>query len=512
MTVVIDERTGAVLHRLDPDRIEVGSPLPDAICDNRGKLLAPAGHALTGSDIKRMRGHIRRGIYGGEAWPGDIRLVTDPEPTAPDARPADLSRTAPAQRDPAPVNVDAEANSELVPIALDALYVGKTLTHPVFNRHGVLLLAAGMEVTHSFLGRMRQQGVCEVHMPANTVADRYQPTAGRIRIERELDNLVENLRRTELAIAGQRLPRRDVSLARLREEAAEGAERFVRSVDDVAEISSDVMRGRASSVTGASDVLTPFMEMITVDSSLLPIVSCLKQSPGEYLYQHGLNVALLAMSAAARLGVRKEILLEIGLGALLQDVGMLRIDESVRLAARKLTPEERMEVNEHPHYSLDLLQRIEGLGSVSLIVCYQAHERNDGTGYPHHRPRNQIHPYARLVATADVYTAIASQRPHRPGLPPYQAMETVLRETSRSVFDGEVMRNFLDCVSLFPIGSEVKLSTGEQARVIRANPGHYTLPVVVLVDEQGNEGDTEIDLAASQYASVVQALALAGDG
>jgi len=534
---ILDRDQGKALRRLDPDRFEVGAPLPGALCDVNGRPLMPAGWPLSAADIHRLRGHLRRGVYGADDWPevsflpsaagaakaaaGDAerRHSTDApiqsapiEETRAESAQASAGPAAEAARAPATpliietVERSAPRRSDLMAVGLETLYVGKTLTHPIFNRQGVLLLAAGMEITHRFLGRLRQLGVCEVHIPIGTVADRYQPTAGRIRIERELDNMVEHLRRTELALGGHYLPRRDVPLTQLREEAERAAEHFVRSVDDVAEISSDVLRGRASTVSGASDLLTPFMELTSTDSSLLPVIAQMKSSPGEYLYQHGLNVALLAMSAAARLGVRKEILLEIGLGALLQDVGMLRIDESVRMAPRPLTAEERMHVNEHPHYSLDLLHGIEGLGSVSLLVCYQAHERADGTGYPHHRPRRQIHPYARLVAVADVYAAIASHRPHRPARSPYEAMEIVLRETSRSTFDAQVMRNFLDCVALFPIGSRVLLSSGETARVIRANPGAYTLPVVVLLDGSGREADAEIDLAVTGYAHVVKAL------
>jgi HD-GYP domain-containing protein (c-di-GMP phosphodiesterase class II) len=548
-TVVIDRETGKTLRRLDPDRFEVGAPLPGALCDVHGNPLIPGGWPLGPDDVKRLRGHLRRGVYGGDDWPEQSFLPPEPPaPTRPRRRSKSarqptpthapeishapqLARTQEATRTPEPLTRTGEAagaKGELPPalppasardpdapepartdlraIALESLYVGKTLTHPVYNRNGILLLAAGMEVTHRFLGRLRQLGVCEVHVPIDSLANRYQPTAGRIRIARELDNMVEHLRRTELTLSGNFLPRRDVPLSQLREEAERAAEHFVRSVDDVAEIASDVLRGRASTVTGASDLLTPFMELTSTDSSLLPVIAQLKNTPGEYLYQHGLNVALLAMSAAARLGVRKEVLLEIGLGALLQDVGMLRIDEAVRLAPRALTPEERMHVNEHPHYSLDLLHGIEGLGSISLLVCYQAHERADGTGYPHNRPRKQIHPYARLVAVADVYTAVASHRPYRPARSPYEAMEIVLRETSRNHYDAAVMRNFLDCLALFPIGSKVQLSSGDTARVVRANPGAYTLPVVTLQDAEGRESDTEIDLAATGYAHVVKAL------
>ncbi len=257
-------------------------------------------------------------------------------------------------------------------------------------------------------------------------------------------------------------------------------------------------------------MLTPFMEMLTSDSSLLPAITRMKLTPGEYLYQHSLNVALLSMSAAARLGVRKEILLEIGMGAFLQDVGMLEMPEEIRMAPRPLTPEERMLVAEHPHYTLDYLQGIEGLGSISLVICYQAHERANGAGYPHNRPRREIHPYARLVSAADVYTAISSHRPYRPAQAPYEAIVTVLRETGSNLFDRDVIRNLLDCISLFPIGSYVRLSNGQYAKVLRANADQHTKPVIVPLNADGSECDYEIDLARTNYATIVAALPSVG--
>ncbi len=117
-----------------------------------------------------------------------------------------------------------------------------------------------------------------------------------------------------------------------------------------------------------------------------------------------------------------------------------------------------------------------------------------------------IHPYARVVAAADAYAAMCSNRPHRNGRSPYQAMEILLKQASRDLFDRGVIRTFLDCMSLFPVGSYVKLSNGQAAKVVHANPGLHTRPVVLLLDRDGSESDIELDLGRDDTVQVVQAL------
>ena len=159
--------------------------------------------------------------------------------------------------------------------------------------------------------------------------------------------------------------------------------------------------------------------------------------------------------------------------------------------------------------TLDCLEKVRGLSDLSLIVAYQIHERGDGSGYPRQRHRTTIHPLARLAAIADTYAAITAHRPHRTARGPYEAMEILLRETSRDRFDRQVMRSFLDCISLFPIGSQVRLSDGQFAKVLRANPGLHTKPAVVPLQGDGTESGTELDLSCQHDVVVIQAL---GDG
>jgi HD-GYP domain-containing protein (c-di-GMP phosphodiesterase class II) len=185
---------------------------------------------------------------------------------------------------------------------------------------------------------------------------------------------------------------------------------------------------------------------------------------------------------------------------------MLTVPDDLRLAPRWLTPDERKEIERHPTYTLQNLEGLDGMSQTSLLIPYQAHERTDASGYPYGRKESATHPTARVVGIADVYAALCSARPQRNAYGPYEAMEILLNDTRRGRFDREAMRLFLDCVSLFPIGSYVRLNTGRAARVLRANPGLHTKPVVLPLDDDGRESDNEIDLSLETNLWVAQAL------
>jgi len=198
--------------------------------------------------------------------------------------------------------------------------------------------------------------------------------------------------------------------------------------------------------------------------------------------------------------------MEVGLGALLQDVGMLRVADDIRLAGRDLSPEEWFEVRRHPYHTLEQLERIRSLPRVVRYVGYQVHERCDASGYPRGRAGMLLHQYSRIAAIADAFVAMTRPRPHRSAMLPYLAAKTILVEGSINKYDRTMVRAFLDCVSLFPVGSVVELDDGSMGTVLRANPGLQTRPII---EEFGSDGDPTgylIDLAEDTDRCVVRAL------
>lgn len=239
---------------------------------------------------------------------------------------------------------------------------------------------------------------------------------------------------------------------------------------------------------------------------LLNLVNLKEQR--EYLVNHAVNVAVLAVNIACQLEYSQSQVMEVGVGAFLHDVGMLFVPAAIRDKPAKLDSSEMMEVYKHPGHGLSCLERLTGIPRSVPYVVYQAHERLDRSGYPNKRPDFLIHRFARVIAVADTYDAMTWRRPYRPARLPYEATEEILRMVSRKRLDKEAVVALLQVNSLFPIGSWVRLTDGRVAKVIGACEAEYTRPVVVpYLDEKGEPIDSApVDLNANGALGVASAL------
>jgi hypothetical protein len=121
---------------------------------------------------------------------------------------------------------------------------------------------------------------------------------------------------------------------------------------------------------------------------------------------------------------------------------------------------------------------MQGVSKRSAYIAYQMHERPDGTGYPRQRKKEQIHFLSRVAAVADVYVALASPRPFRPGILPHTALQAVTQAAGEGRLDQAAAQALLRTLSAFPLGSYVQLSDGRVGTVLRSNDMLFERPVV----------------------------------
>ena len=235
---------------------------------------------------------------------------------------------------------------------------------------------------------------------------------------------------------------------------------------------------------------------------------------GAYPGRHSVHVAMVAMSIGATMGYDTLALMELAMGCLIHDLGMLRIDRINYHEGRVLGSSDFREIAKHPMYTLELLKHhLDRLPYGTRMVAYQMHERSNGSGYPRGRLAHQIHDLAKIAAVADVFVALTSERPHRPGMMPYYALERILRGVKDGLYDGAVVRALLKTVSLFPVGSFVELTDGRTGKVVRSNGEHYARPVVLAWDNAEAAGTpTAVDLSNEDGISVQAAISGPGAG
>ncbi len=224
----------------------------------------------------------------------------------------------------------------------------------------------------------------------------------------------------------------------------------------------------------------------------------------EYPSRHSLHVGSLAMALGARLGYDTNTLTELGIGCFIHDLGMLPLCHGVCHSNRTLSEGEFAEVTKHPVITFELLNRhMSWISAGARMVAYQMHERCDGSGYPRGRKANQIHPLAKVASVADVFVALLSPRPHRPPTVPYYAVEKIVYDAKNGLYDPDIVRAFLDTVSLFPIGSWVELNDRRLAQVVRSGGRKWDRPVVEAWDHPHPDSTrTAIDLSETAHLSI----------
>lgn len=332
---------------------------------------------------------------------------------------------------------------------------------------------------------------------------RQMEMAGKMEVETNPDQALRNSIREHNPLRARE--------KRHKQEFVDVYTRLLRSTEKLFERFSRDSQIQSSAVVEMCDQLVAAMVR---DRELLLCSMFIPHESGEYLAKHSLNTAIIAVNISTAHGFSHKMVIEVGYAALLCDIGMLDVAPEIRTKKERLTSLEVNELKRHTIYGMDRLQQIDELPKTTALVAYQAHERLDGSGYPHRKRTHAIHDYAKIVAVADVYHAMIDTRPYREGtMLPYKAMEELLQMGSRNKLDRRFIRSLLAAVSLFPVASWVRLNTGEVARVLQAKGHIFTKPVVVILyDAQGEPCEPQrIDLDKDPRREVVAAVKQEGE-
>ena len=394
------------------------------------------------------------------------------------------------------------------------MHAGLVLPKALYDSKNVLLLASGKKLTQDMVAalKLKGEGFAFLGEVGERVGDGRSLTTLKDDAERagqdlkgEFDRILtaQNLdcRPTgppirEAIRAPRREPRKPAELAEVR-----------AAVDDADSLVEEIAGGwiHQDEVAGAAlATAEKFAGLFSADPSLAALMAQAKR-PGGYLFAHSVNVSLLSMQIASAMGYGHSQVVEAGLAALVQDLGMTMVPDPVAQKPARLTPVEMIDIQKHTYRGAYLIERFRGLPIVPRFVAMQCHERNDGSGYPRRRPKHLIHIFARIVAVADAYDSLITDRPWRPALHPYRAMESMIQGAHQGKFDADAMKGLLCVLALYPIGIFVRLSTGDTARVVHANGPQFTKPgVMILADSKGRacHEPTYRDLAAPSGVSV----------
>lgn len=243
------------------------------------------------------------------------------------------------------------------------------------------------------------------------------------------------------------------------------------------------------------NITDDLMKAINNNDALAVDISALKVSD-EYTFKHSVDVATMAMIVAKKHGMSESNVYEIGISGLLHDVGKSKIPNEILNKAGKLTDDEFAMMKQHSLFGYSILKEKDDLSNPIKMGVLQHHEKMNARGYPMGVGADSINIFARIISVADIYDALVTERPYKKPFSPRDAVEMIMSMTEE--LDIDVMRSFLESVILYPVGTDVELSTGELARVVENNPQYVLRPKVV-----GIQSGTTYDLSDIKNASIV---------
>jgi HD-GYP domain-containing protein (c-di-GMP phosphodiesterase class II) len=276
---------------------------------------------------------------------------------------------------------------------------------------------------------------------------------------------------------------------------------------ELQETLANVTQGAFGKTSKLKSLSVDSCEMMLEDKDLFVKLAIDRREESE-VYGHCLRTAQLAMAIAAVLGKSCENISDLGMGCLIARAGQSELAKELIEAPRALTDAEWLEVKKTPSRTFDLMEQCPDVPVGARQVAYQMFERWDGSGYPRGRVGTQIHPLSRIACVADAYVALTSGRPHRPPFSPYRAIEIILQDTRKGLFDPQAVRGLLQTVCLYPVGSRVRLSDNSRATVLRTNAEAYDRPLVQIT--HGPDGCSvpvkTVDLSTDRQLAIVDVI------
>ncbi|MEW6181874.1 MAG: HD-GYP domain-containing protein [Bacillota bacterium] len=206
----------------------------------------------------------------------------------------------------------------------------------------------------------------------------------------------------------------------------------------------------------------------------------------DYTFGHSVNVCVLSLITGITLGYDRAKLLALGIGALLHDIGKAKIPDKILTKPGKLTKEEFEIVREHPVFGYNMLLKMPGVSVDSAHIAHEHHERYQGQGYPRGLKQKEIKDFAVICGIADVFDALTSDRVYRKAYPIHEAYE-LLSASGNFLFSYQMVEAFLQNIAAYPLGTTVRLSSGQIGVVVETRRGMAVHPRVrVFLDSTGS--------------------------
>ncbi|HHU90659.1 MAG TPA: HD-GYP domain-containing protein [Clostridiaceae bacterium] len=352
-------------------------------------------------------------------------------------------------------------------IPIEYVIPGQVLHKPVFDYSGNIIIEKNTVLDESSIKKIKKFGIGTVHIlddiSQHELEDIIKPKL--IKRFKDTDTKIINITSNKEIVTDKKGFRKSIH------QCIENYESFID------EIIEDTIHN--------SDIVNNLMTVSTYDDST---------------FIHSINVMLLSLVVANRLGMDRSEVKRVALSCLLHDIGKIYIPLSIINKVDKLEVEEFNIIKNHPRKGYEFLRDCTDLSLSERIACLTHHEKWDGTGYPFGKSGEDIHLYGRICCLCDIFDALTSDKAYRRGVKPNEAMEYIMANGG-ILFDYELVKIFTEAVNIYPIGTMVLLSNGFEGIV--EGIGEYNMRPAVTIYYENKEKVTPYTLDLQNSLNIV---------
>lgn len=354
-------------------------------------------------------------------------------------------------------------------VSLDICHSGVKLGKPIYNENGKVLVSQGIELTDKLIENLKKYHVSTIY------------------IEDELSEGIEIIN----SIPDQ-----------LRVEAIHVITEGFKDILDLntkkSNLQGMIKSGRA--VRSFQKIFNDLYSCLNQNQHALNLLATTKMHEHN-VYTHSLNVSIYACQLAIENGLPLKNIEEIGLGALLHDIGKMNIPTSILNKPGKLSEDEYELIKTHCEAGFETLRKIHEIPVPVSHCALQHHERIDGLGYPRGLTDDYIHKYAKILSVADVFDAVTSPRVYRPAMLPHKGLE-LLYAGSGTQFEDKQVKLFANCIAIYPQGLTVKLNDNRTGIVSSYNFNSAGRPHIRIIRDEENQEVTPYEINLAEYGNL----------
>jgi len=360
-------------------------------------------------------------------------------------------------------------------ITVTALRPGQIFTEPVYIQDNNLFVPAGIPVKKKDIDRLIKWGIDSLYTDGVAVSD--NPSPNKEAAETKADNGSRG--------APQDGPVSLISLPSVMDNAP-SYRTYTDLINKLGALFQNITEGLSVESRSIDGIAGRVLQAVREHRDQIVGYILGGEVATHPLAKSSVNTSILSTLIAMELKMPNHKILQVTTGALLHDIGMLKLPKDIVEKKGGLSETELARIQAHPLYAYKMICKELLYPEEVGVIALQHHERWDGEGYPRRLAGEAIDLGARIVSVADAFEAMVSEKPYRNSMIGYQAMKNLLSDNARR-FDPEVLKAFIKTMGIYPIGSIVLLNTGAIARVIE---GHSEAPlrpkIRILVDEFGN--------------------------